>query len=262
MSYAGRRGIVPDFGAVGGLLWLQWIAVVMIFNESLLELGQGCCGREMEWAVWPWSDGSRVLRWVSTHLDDSCRLESVVDVERRCWMDGENGGCWASLLMGGRGDGIARMKVQMVAVGGCREASDLLGSDRDGFQPTIVCKLNKKSAAVWICNACIVWPIWMTVWGVLAAAQTVSCCPVRRGIRSDEGGGPPCCEQCRWAGSCSGHGLDAGCVWWAVVDWERGLLAKEMQMGWIGEDDGAPYWCSVLRRITANCVPAMYKFII
>ncbi|KAL5976318.1 hypothetical protein ACLOJK_020649 [Asimina triloba] len=33
-------------------------------------------------------------------------------------------------------------------------------------------------------------------------------------------------------------------------------------MGLIGEDDGAPYWCSVLWRSTADCVPAMYKFII
>ncbi|KAL5984010.1 hypothetical protein ACLOJK_018112 [Asimina triloba] len=46
-----------------------------------------------------------------------------------------DGSCWALLLIGGRGDGIARMKVQMVVVGGCREASDLLacvGEEVDG----------------------------------------------------------------------------------------------------------------------------------
>ncbi|KAL5987177.1 hypothetical protein ACLOJK_041174 [Asimina triloba] len=47
----------------------------------------------------------------------------------------------------------------------------------------------------------------------------------------------------------------------AAGDGRVGRL-KEMQMGWIGEDDGAPYCCSVLRRSTTNCVPAMYKFAI
>ncbi|KAL5975906.1 hypothetical protein ACLOJK_020234 [Asimina triloba] len=36
--------------------------------------------------------------------------------------------------------------------------------------------------------------------------------------------------------------------------------SKEIQMGWTGEDDGAPYWCSVLRRSIENVVHATKIF--
>ncbi|KAL6002627.1 hypothetical protein ACLOJK_022846 [Asimina triloba] len=68
---------------------------------------------------------------------------------------------------------------------------------------------------------------------------------------------PVCCRRTAcgadggWQSSCGGA--------WPLDHGERkwGLL-----IGLIGEDDGAPYWCSVLWRSTANCVPAMYKFAI
>ncbi|KAL5978279.1 hypothetical protein ACLOJK_029396 [Asimina triloba] len=71
------------------------------------------------------------------------------------------------------------------------------------------------------------------------------------------------------AGSASGSGkAEERDGWTGVVRcagiWTDGVVLAvdhgcwRWHMGWIGEDDGAPYWCSVLRRSNANCVPAMW----
>ncbi|KAL6002512.1 hypothetical protein ACLOJK_034445 [Asimina triloba] len=69
------------------------------------------------------------------------------------------------------------------------------------------------------------------------------------------GVGRCCCRWRKWR-----MGADDGA--WPLLARAEGRpnaagSGEEMQMGWIGEDDGAPYWCSVLWRITINCVPAM-----
>ncbi|KAL5978593.1 hypothetical protein ACLOJK_029710, partial [Asimina triloba] len=99
------------------------------------------------------------------------------------------------------------------------------------------------------------WPTWRTVWGVLAAAQMVSCYPVRRGIRSDEGGELLAVDGrtvgAIW-GRCPSLSRRRRAAWPLAAAGDGGVSrSKEMQMGWIGEDDGAPYWCSVLRRTDA-----------
>ncbi|KAL5978149.1 hypothetical protein ACLOJK_029266 [Asimina triloba] len=64
-------------------------------------------------------------------------------------------------------------------------------------------------------------------------------------------------------GLLAADGRTVGAIWgrcpsmsrrrWAASDGGVGR-SKETQMGWIGEDDGAPYWCSVLRRSIENVV--------
>ncbi|KAL5997146.1 hypothetical protein ACLOJK_008074, partial [Asimina triloba] len=62
-------------------------------------------------------------------------------------------------------------------------------------------------------------------------------------------------ERDGWTGvvRCAGFWTDGVVL---AVDHGCGRSCWRWQMGWIGEDDGALYWCSVLRRSNANCVPA------
>ncbi|KAL6008757.1 hypothetical protein ACLOJK_021983 [Asimina triloba] len=56
-----------------------------------------------------------------------------------------------------------------------------------------------------------------------------------------------------------GAGADASTQTGSMLARVEGVagVGEDMQMSWIGEDDGAPYWCSVLRRITALPPPTL-----
>ncbi|KAL5991724.1 hypothetical protein ACLOJK_012635 [Asimina triloba] len=244
-----KDGIVPDFEAVGGAAALDqawdWVAFLEILDAfELFDFNGPCGGRIMKFFS-SWKVGVGCCRWKDA--------EGGPLVMGRTLVMGVDG-AWCCLgvmqrVMGRDHQIVAGSEMAHVMGVGC--SGPLLrwigwSLNRTAGGGIVRAAARQPGSMVGLGGPCYCGMVptdgdgWVRQWGPFGRVM---------------GGGMRRRTMLAWSRA-SGFAGRKGC--WPSLDCAPSVLS-----GWIGEDDdGAPYWCSVLRRCTVHGVLADVDFVI